>query len=98
MRKVPKVTEAGRWKWLGWVEEYLEQDWRDVIWSDEVPLTAGRDPRRSWVTRRAGEQYNPGFTKPQRSKYMEIMAGGCIAYSYKSPLTRFNLKAPTPEL
>jgi len=69
-----------------------------VIWSDEVPLTAGRDPRQSWVTRRAGEQYNPAFTKPQTSKYMEIMAWGCIAYNYKSPLYRFNLKAPTPEL
>jgi len=42
MRKVPNVSKAGRRKRLGWVEEYLEQDWRDVIWSDEVPLTAGR--------------------------------------------------------
>ncbi len=67
MRKVPNVSKAGRRKRLGWVEEHLEQDLRDVIWSDEVHLTAGRDPRQSWVTRRAGEQYNPAFTKPQTS-------------------------------
>ncbi len=69
-----------------------------MIWSDEVPLTAGRDPRQSWVTRRAGEQYNPAFTKPQTSKYVEIMAWDVLPTTTNHPLYRFNLEAPTPEL
>ncbi len=66
-----------------------------MIWSDEVPLTAGRDPRRTWVTRRADEQYNPGFTNPQASKCMEITAWGCIAYNYISSVVSTS-KLPHP--
>jgi len=76
----------------------MQRDWRTVLWTDEVPLTIGKDPRRHWVTRRVREEYDDGFVIPAVRQGKQVMAWGIIGYNYKGPLYRFDLQACTPPL
>jgi len=76
----------------------MQRDWRAVLWTDEVPLTIGKDPRRHWVTRRVREEYEDGFVIPAVRQGKQVMAWGIIGYNYKGPLYRFDLEACTPPL
>jgi len=76
----------------------MQRDWRTVLWTDEVPLTIGKDPRRHWVTRRVREEYDDGFVIPAVRQGKQVMAWGIIDYNYKGPLYRFDLQACTPPL
>lgn len=98
MRRAPPLTPTYRTNRLRWVEENVERNWEDVLWTDEVPLMIAKDPRRKWVTRRVGEEYDEGFTVPAIPQEKHVMAWGVIGYNYKGPLYRFDLNAPTPEL
>jgi hypothetical protein len=57
MRHAPPITDCTRVKRLQWVEDKMQRDWRTALWTDEVPLTIGKDPRRHWVTRGRGLSY-----------------------------------------
>lgn len=92
MRHAPPITDCTRVKRLQWVEDNMQRDWRTVLWTDEVPLTIGKDPRRHWVTRRVRGEYEDGFVIPAVRQGKQVMAWGIIGYNYKGPLYRFDLK------
>lgn len=96
MRRAPHLGQSAIAQRLRWIQENLDRDWKTILWTDEVPLTIGKDPRRRWVTRRVGEEYRDGFTVPAVPQGKQVMAWGVIGYNYKGPLFRFDLAAPTP--
>ena len=98
MRRAPIITDNTKHKRLQWVEDNINTDWHQVLWTDEVPLTIGKDPRRRWVTRRAGEAYSEGMTLPALPQGKQIMAWSVIGFNYKGHLIRFDLNARTPPL
>jgi hypothetical protein len=87
MRK-PPISENNRATRLAWVLEHrywtMEQ-WYEILWTDETWVTGGRHTR-TWVTRRAGEEWEPTcvIEKHQRKKgcmfwavFMDIHKGRC---------------------
>jgi len=60
MRK-PPVSEANRVKRLNWALEHVNwtmEQWYSILWTDETWITGGKHTR-TWVTRRAGEEWDP---------------------------------------
>ena len=60
MRK-PPISERNRVIRLQWAEEHLnwtQAQWNSILWTDETWITGGRHTR-TWVTRRAGEEWDP---------------------------------------
>ncbi len=64
LRHAPPITDCTRVKRLQWVGDNMQRDWRTVLWTDEVPLTIGKDPRRHWVTRRVSGCYADPVIRP----------------------------------
>jgi hypothetical protein len=55
------ITEANRKIRLAWAEEHVKwtmDQWYRILWTDETWITGGRHTR-TWVTRRAGEEWDP---------------------------------------
>jgi len=71
MRHAPPITDCTRVKRLHWVEDNMQRDWRTVLWTDEVPLTIGKDPRRHWVHAELGRNTRTGLSYPQCGKGSE---------------------------
>lgn len=94
----PGLNEKVAYKRLEWARRHRDLEWKRVIWTDEVPLTENKDPRRRYITRRQGEAHKHGFVKPPNPQGMDFMAWACVSYNYKSPLYRHHPDAPTPEL
>ncbi|RDL37965.1 uncharacterized protein BP5553_05398 [Venustampulla echinocandica] len=60
MRK-PPITEKNRQTRLQWALEHINwtmAQWYEILWTDETWITGGRHTR-TWVTRRAGEEWDP---------------------------------------
>ena len=60
-KKKAKITEKNRLLRLAWAIEHLdwtEEQWREILWSDETWVNNSHH-RRTWVTRRKGEEYDP---------------------------------------
>ena len=54
----PPISEKNRVARLEWAHEHLhwsEEQWDSILWSDETWVKAGRY-RKTWVTRRPGEE------------------------------------------
>ena len=98
MCRAPIFSEPTRLKRLQWAQDNEQRDWRQVLFTDAVPLTIGKDTRRKFVTRRSGEAHLPGFTLPITPHGKHIMLWSVIGYDYKGPLIRFDLKASTTDL
>ena len=57
----PPISEPNRLARLTWAHEHLhwsEQQWYEVLWTDETWVTAGKH-RRTWVTRCVGKELDP---------------------------------------
>ena len=57
----PPITEKNRQIRLAWAEEHVNwtlEQWYQILWTDETWITGGRHTR-TWVTRRAGEEWEP---------------------------------------
>ena len=66
-------------------------DWDHVIWTDEMSIELGEQPRRRRVTRLPGEEFmlenmQPTFHSGRKS----IMVWGAIANGLKGPLVKLD--------
>ena len=94
MRSTPFISPQAKDKRLRWTRTIPEQDWRRVIFTDEVPPQLGEDISRRWTIRAAGEEYEPKHTRPTfRSSRQSLQVWGAIAYGKKWPLLRLPLAA-----
>lgn len=92
MRTTPYISPAAKDKRLRWTRTIPGQDWRRVIFTDEVPFQLGEDISRRWTIRAAGEEYEPQHTRPTfRSSRQTLQVWGAIAYGKKWPLFRLPL-------
>jgi hypothetical protein len=57
----PPITEKNREIRLTWARKHVNwtlKQWYQILWTDETWIIGGRYTR-TWVTRRAGEEWNP---------------------------------------
>ena len=73
-------------------------DWKQVLWTDEVPLTIGKDGRRHWILRRKMESLKPRFTLPLTPQGKQLMLWSVIGYNHKGPLMHLESHLATPKL
>ena len=60
MKKHP-LSERNQQIQLRWAQEHVncsQEQWNSIVWTDETWITGGRHTR-TWVTRRAGEKWDP---------------------------------------
>jgi ketohexokinase/beta-glucosidase len=86
MRK-PPITEANRKIRLAWAEEHVKwtmDQWYRILWTDETWITGGRYTR-TWVTRRAGEEWDPTCIVERYQRKKGWMFWGCFHGHTKGP-------------
>ena len=79
MRK-PPITEKNRKIRLAWAEEHVKwtlEQWYQILWTDETWITGGRHTR-TWVTRRAGEEWDPTCIVERHQRKKGWMFWGCF--------------------
>jgi hypothetical protein len=77
----PLVNEVNRKKWFVWAKERKgwEEEWKNIIWSDESKFELFRGNGRRWVWRKPHEKYNPEYLIPTfKSGQDGIMVWGCL--------------------
>jgi len=68
--------------------------WEKVIFTDEASLEIGEDPKRTYVSRRPGEEILQENLVPTfRSGRKSLMVWAAIAYGHKWPLLRLPLQS-----
>src|SRR5690606_34797084 len=78
-RKCP-ISEINRQKRLIWAQNHVhwtEEEWSHVLWSDETWVTPGRH-RRTWMTRKPGEELNPNCVVDKVQRKRGWMFWGCF--------------------
>jgi len=85
----PFLTNRAKENQLAWVTDFAdwgENDFADVIFSDEAAVNGGEQFGTSWVTREPGEQYIKDCLVPKFEKPMTIMVWRAIDGDQKSAL------------
>ena len=86
-RKKPPISEKNRLLRLAWAIEHLDwtlEQWAAILWSDETWVN-GSHHRRTWVTRRAGEEYDPTCVIISSTKKGGWMFWACFNGTTKGP-------------
>lgn len=79
MRK-PPISEKNRQIRLQWALEHVDwtlEQWYQILWTDETWITGGRHTR-TWVTRRAGEEWDPTCIVEKHQRKKGWMFWGCF--------------------
>ncbi|KAI1001612.1 hypothetical protein K3495_g6587 [Podosphaera aphanis] len=81
--KKPFLSEVNRRKRLEWAEarkDWTDEDWMNILWTDETWATGGRH-KRDWVTRKIkiGEEVDINCITEKLRKDLGWMFWGCIA-------------------
>jgi len=88
-RKKGFLLTSAKEKRHAWGERFRDwgqQDWGDVIWTDECAFSVGDICGTTWVTRKAGEQYEEDCLVPHFARQTTIMVWGAIYRDQKRPL------------
>jgi transposase len=83
----PLILEANRVVRLEWAREHLhwtEEQWFEILWSDETWVTAGRH-RRIHVTMKDGEELNPDCVVERVRRRQGWMFWACFSGTTKGP-------------
>jgi hypothetical protein len=83
----PRISEKNRLERLVWAHEHLhwtEAQWNRVLWTDETWVNPGRH-RKTWVTRKAGEELVPECVIDKIPKKIGWMFWGSFSGSLKGP-------------
>ncbi len=86
MRK-PPITEKNRRLRLAWAHEHVNwsiEQWYQILWTDETWITGGRHTR-TWVTRRAGEEWDPTCVVIRHQRRKGWMFWGCFHGNTQGP-------------
>lgn len=76
-----------RLQWAYNFQDFTEDEWALVIWSDEVYVVLGDRAGSVWVTRTADEEYDEVCTVPKfKQSNLRIMCWACIMKDKKGPL------------
>jgi transposase len=82
-----KEHRKARVKWCRDHKMWQEDDWKRVIWTDEVTFELSKDSRTIWVTRRVSKEYLPKNLKPSfKSDRVSISAWGAVCNDKIGPL------------
>ena len=88
--KKPYLKPAHKHTRLIWArqhQQWEEEDWKHIIWTDEAPVEIGKGSERVWVWRRPGERHLDKCLIPTfKSGQQSLMIWGCIAYGRREPL------------
>ena len=87
--KKPALTVRMKTEWLKWCiehEDWILNDWKNVIWTDEtnVVLNQTRDRRKIW--RRTNEIYVKSVIRRRWAGYSEFMFWRCFIYDKKGSM------------
>jgi hypothetical protein len=83
-QRKPPISEANRQIRLRWATQHLHwtpEQWSEILWSDETWVTAGNH-RRTWVTRRKGEELDPTCIVEREQRKKGWMFWGCFSGKY----------------
>ena len=83
----PPLSEANRIARLEWAKEHIywtEEQWQQIVWSDETWVTAGKH-RRVLVTRKVDEELLPDCVIERVQRKRGWMFWGCFHYNKKGP-------------
>jgi len=85
----PFLTDRAKENRLAWATDFAdwgENDFADVIFSDEAAFNCGELSGTIWVTRKPGEEYLEDCLVPKFKKLTTIMVWGAICGDQKSAL------------
>lgn len=86
-RRKPPLTERNKQARLQWAIEHAGwtvEDWYKVLWSDETWCNGDRHTK-TWVTRRAGEEWDPTCIVERHQRRKGWMFWGCFYGNVKGP-------------
>jgi hypothetical protein len=82
----PQNIEA-RLAWAQRYKDWIVEDWKRIIWSDESSIWIGVNPCRRWVIRPPGERLNPKYIKPiYKTIQVKVMVWACFTGERVGPL------------
>jgi transposase len=76
----PPISEKNRVIRLAWAQEHLNwslEQWYQILWTDETWIIGGRHTR-TWVTRKAGEEWDPTCIVERHQRKKGWMFWGCF--------------------
>lgn len=77
------ARQAFAWQYKDWTDE----EWMDIIFSDECYVYISGNPGNFYVTRRTDESYEDGVSIPTFGQSsVRVMVWACIVYGKKGPL------------
>ena len=85
----PFLSETSKGRRLEWGEHFRDwnnENWMDVIWSDECAFSVGEVSGTVWVTRRPGEEYEEDCLVPHFARRTTVIVWGAIYRGEKSRL------------
>lgn len=86
-RRKPPISEANRQARLRWAWEHVDwtrEQWDTILWTDETWVMAGPHTR-TWVTRTAGEEYDPTCVVEKIPRKLRWMFWGSFSGKTKGP-------------
>lgn len=81
-RKKPYLNQKQREKRVKWAKEYIkwsENQWRQVIWSDESKISLFGSDGRKYVRRRVGEALHPDCIEATTKNPTSVMIWACMS-------------------
>ena len=85
----PFLSEASKGRRLEWGEHFHDwnnEDWMDVIWSDDCAFSVGEVSGTVWVTCHPGEEYEEDCLVPRFARCTTVMVWGAVYRGVKSRL------------
>lgn len=85
--KKPPLTPTHKVIRLHWAEQHLtwtQEQWREILWSDETWVTPGNH-RKIWITRRPGEELDPTCIVEKHRKKIGWMFWASFSGEIKGP-------------
>lgn len=83
-RRKPPISEKNRAIRLRWAiehQDWTSEQWAKILWTDETWVTGGRHTR-TWVTRKAGEEFDPTCIVEKLQRRSGWMFWGCFSGLY----------------
>ncbi|KAI5453255.1 hypothetical protein NCC49_006278 [Naganishia albida] len=77
---------------LNWAAANENQDWTQVIFTDEAAFELGDDQAREMCWRQANDEYNPKCLTAKKKRGKQLHVWGAIVHGHKFPLVRFALR------
>lgn len=93
-RKKPQLSSKNIEERLEWAQkhkDWMSEQWKKVIWSDETLLQVGHSSKRIWITRRKGEELDSKNIYPTyKTVRATMMVWACFTGERIGPLMIFD--------